>query len=353
MRRSMTWTTLGGIVLAGALVLGPAAGALAQSYTIKIAFLGSQDDEDYDGSLVFKDFVEGRTNGDVKVEIYTGGQFCSKFMECIEQVQSGVLEVTISTIGGFGLIFPAGQVLDIPYIFRDDRVAECVFDGPFTGELRDAVLEEIGPMRLMTVSNTGGWRNFATVGKQIKRPEDVAGMKIRTIPADIQIELVKLLGGSPTPVAWPEVYTSLATGVVEGTKNGITDIVNMKFEEHLDYITLDGHAYMAALWWMNDDFFKGLPMEYRKVVYDGFQHLKTVTRALPMRRAIEAYQTFVEADGEIYVPNAEEKKAFQEAAAPMKQWFVDQYGEQWLTILESAITDCEAKIEAEYAEFAG
>jgi TRAP-type C4-dicarboxylate transport system substrate-binding protein len=268
-------------------------------------------------------------------------------------VQSGVLEVTISTIGGFGNIYPAGQVLDIPYMFRDDRVAECVFDGPFTGELRDAVLADVGPMRLMTVSNTGGWRNFATVGKQIKKPEDVAGMKIRTIPADIQVELVKLLDGSPTPVAWPEVYTSLATGVVEGTKNGITDIVNMKFQEHLDYITLDGHAYMAALWWMNDDFFKNLPPEHRKVVHDGFHHLKTVTRALPMRRAIDAYEEFKKDGGEVYVPSAEEKQAFQEAAAPMKQWFVDQYGEEWLTKLEAAITDCEAELEAEYAAFAG
>jgi len=261
-----------------------------------------------------------------------------------------VLEVTISTIGGFGNIFPAGQVMDLPYMFRDDRVAECVFDGPFVSQLRDAVLEDIGPMRLMTVSNTGGWRNFATVGKQIKSPGDVAGMKIRTIPADIQIELVKALGGNPTPVSWPEVYTSLATGVVEGTKNGITDIVNMKFQEHLDYITLDGHAYMAALWWMNDDFFKGLTSEQRKVVHDGFMHLKTVTRALPMRRSIEAYEEFKEAGGEIYVPTPEEKAAFQEASASLKDWFVENYSDEWLNNLQGAIDECEIKIDAEYAD---
>ncbi|MEZ5834410.1 MAG: TRAP transporter substrate-binding protein DctP [Geminicoccaceae bacterium] len=73
----------------------------------------------------------------------------------------------------------------------------------------------------MAIGNTGGWRNFATVSKQIRTPADVAGLKIRTIPADIQIEMVKMLGSNPTPIAWPEVYTSLATGVVEGTKNGI------------------------------------------------------------------------------------------------------------------------------------
>ncbi|MDX1541862.1 MAG: TRAP transporter substrate-binding protein DctP, partial [Geminicoccaceae bacterium] len=343
-----TMTAVGGALIATGLLAGPVP---ADAETIKIAFLGSQEDEDYDGSLVFKDYVESRTNGELTVEIYPNGTFCSKFMECIEQVQSGVLEVTISTIGGFGNIFPAGQVLDLPYMFRDDRVAECVFDGPFTSDLRQAVLDEVGPMRLMTVSNTGGWRNFATVGKLIKSPDDVKGMKIRTIPADIQVELVKMLGGSPTPVSWPEVYTSLATGVVEGTKNGITDIVNMKFEEHLDYITLDGHAYMAALWWMNDEFFMNLPAEQRKVVHDGFQHLKTVTRALPMRRAIDAYETFKAADGEVYVPSPEEKQAFQEATAGMKDWFKSQYGDTWLIKLEKAVSDCEDEIDAEYAEF--
>ncbi len=160
-----------------------------------------------------------------------------------------------------------------------------------------------------------------------------------------------MLGGSPTPVSWPEVSTSLATGALEGTKNGINDITNMKFEEHLDYITLDGHAYMAALWWMNDDFFMGLDPEHRKIVHDGFQHLKTVTRALPMRRAIDAYQVFEKAGGKVYVPTPEEKQAFQEATAGMKDWFKDQYGDTWLIKLEKAVADCEEAIEAEYAEF--
>ncbi|MEZ5824573.1 MAG: TRAP transporter substrate-binding protein DctP [Geminicoccaceae bacterium] len=232
--------------------------AQAQEKTIKIGFLGSETDEDWEGSIVFKDYVESRTNGNIAVEIYPSAQFCGNFRECIEGVQAGTLEVTISTIGGFGNIFPAGQVLDIPYMFRDDRVAECVFDGPFTRNLRDAVLGDIPSLRLMAIGNTGGWRNFATVNKQIKTPDDVKGQKIRTIPADIQIEMVKMLGGNPTPVAWPEVYTSLATGVVEGTKNGITDIVSMNFQDHLKYITLDGHAHMAALWWLNNDFWEGL-----------------------------------------------------------------------------------------------
>ncbi len=262
-------------------------------------------------------------------------------------------EVTISTIGGFGSIFPPGQALDLPYMFLDDRIAECVFDGPFVGGLRVAALESVGPMRLMTVSNTGGWRSFGTANNQIRTPADVAGQKIRTIPADIQIVMVKMLGGALTPVSWPEVYTSLAIGVVEGTKNGIIDIVNMKFQEFLRYMTLDGHAYMEALWWMNDDFFNDLTPRRRMVVHDGFQHLKTVTQALPMRRAIDAYEEFNAADGQIYVPTPEEKRQFQEATAGVKDWFVGQYGDEWLKKLKAAVGGCKSKIGAKYAEFAG
>lgn len=330
-----------------ALLMGLGGAAEAQEKTIKIGFLGSETDEDWEGSIVFKDYVESRSNGSIAVEIYPSAQFCGNFRECIEGVQSGTLEVTISTIGGFGNIFPAGQVLDIPYMFRDDRVAECVFDGPFTNELRDAVLADIGTIRLMAVGNTGGWRNFATVNKQIKTPADVAGQKIRTIPADIQIEMVKMLGGNPTPVAWPEVYTSLGTGVVEGTKNGITDIVSMNFQDHLKYLTLDGHAYMAALWWLNEDFWQSLSDAEKRIVYDGFQHLKDVTRAAPMRNGIAAFEAFKDAGGEIYVPSPEEKAAFQEATAGMKDWFIGQYGDEWVVKLSAAISDCEASIAAE------
>ena len=311
--------------------------------------MGSPEDEDFDGSMVFKQFVESQSNGQVAVEIYPSGQFCGNEAECLENLQAGTLEAYITTIGGFGNVFGPGQVLDLPYMFPSDRVAECVFDGPFVNELRSGVLAEGIPMRLMVISNTGGWRNFATTTKQIKTPEDVQGAKIRTIPAEIQQEMVTQLGGNPTAVAWPEVYTSLATGVVEGTKNGITDIMNMKFPEAgLKYITLDGHAYMGALWWFSDAVWQDLPDDVRRIVFDGFNHLKTVTRAFPMRRQIEAYEAFQEAGGEIYVPSADEKKAFQEASSGMRDWYTGQYGDEWLAKLDAAVADCEASVQASF-----
>jgi len=338
---------LTGAVAGLALFAAGAVPAAAQDYTIKAVFLANTDDEDYDGLLVFKDFVESRSNGAIEVEIYPGGQLCGNPQECLEALQGGIIEVFITTFGGFGNILPEAQVMDLPYILPNDRVAECALanDSDFFSLLRERTLETTGNIRLMTIGNTGGWRNFATVDTPIRSPEDVEGLKIRTISSELQQELVRAMGGSPTAVAWPEVYTSLATGVVEGTKNGITDIVGMKFHEHLNHMTLDGHAYMGAMWMMNNDILMSMPEELRTVVADGFHALRWTTIVFPKRRQIEAYEEFREAGGEIYVPSPDEKEAFREAASGLYDWYRDNYGDEWLETLQGSISACEQEIE--------
>jgi TRAP-type transport system periplasmic protein len=83
----------------------------------------------------------------------------------------------------------------------------------------------------MTIGNTGGWRNYANTERRVAAPADLAGLKMRTVPADLPQELARALGAAPTPIPWPELFTSLQTGVVEGTANGITDIMSMKFPD--------------------------------------------------------------------------------------------------------------------------
>ena len=87
-------------------------------------------------------------------------------------------------------------------------------------------------------------------------------------------------------------------------------------------------------------FWDGLSDAEKRVVYDGFQHLKTVARAYPMRRQIDAYETFREVGGTVNVPSAEEKAAFQKVAAPMRSWFTEQYGEEWMNKLQGTIATC-------------
>lgn len=339
---------------AAAMLAGTAIAAQAADYTIRATANSNENDEDYDGLIVFKNFVESASNGAIEVELFIGTQLCGNGAECLQGVADGTVDVYISTSGGASGIFPYVQVLDLPYLMASDRIAEAVLSGDFTRKMRAMALEDSGGMiRLMTIGNTGGWRNFANTKRRVASPADMEGLKIRTVVADLPQELVKALGASPTPIPWPELFTSFQTGVVEGSKNGITDIMGMKFPDAgLQYVTLDGHAYMGALWWMNNQKFMEMPEDLRRVVVDGFAALQQATFASPKRKSIQAYEDFVAGGGDLYVPTPEEKAAFKEAAAPVYDWFKANIdgGEEIFTALTGAVAAAEAEIEAGMAQ---
>lgn len=311
----------------------------APEHLIKVAFLGSNEDEDYFGALAFKEHVEAASGGRIRVEIYPSGAFCGSTEECIEGLRSGVLEVHMATVGGVGSLYGPLQVLDLPYVLPNDRVAECVLDSALLQDFRAAMLEARLGLRLMTIGNTGGWRSFAT-RRPVAGPEDLAGMKIRTTSAAIEQAMVRELGANPTPVAWSELYTALATGVVDGAKNSVVDLVSLSLEEHLKYVIRDRHSYLAALWFYSEDAWARLPPELRPIVEEGFERLKEVTRALPKERNAAAEASFLAAGGVITEPDARTRAAFLAAARPVRDWYVARYGEAWLQRTQAAVAAC-------------
>ncbi|CUH77764.1 Neu5Ac-binding protein [Tritonibacter multivorans] len=328
--------------------------ATAADYKIRATANSNENDEDYDGLVVFKNYVEAASNGAIEVELFIGTQLCSNGAECLQGVADGSIDVFVSTSSGAAGLFPYVQVMDLPYLMSDDRIAESVLSGEFTRTMRDMALEDSGDtIRLMTIGNTGGWRNFANTKRRIAEPSDMEGLKIRTVVADLPQELVKALGASPTPIPWPELFTSFQTGVVEGSKNGITDIMGMKFPDAgLKYVTLDGHAYMGAMWWMSNQNFMAMPEDMRRVVVDGFYALQQATFASPKRKSIAAYEEFVAGGGDLYVPTPAQKAAFKEAATPVYDWFKSNVsrGDEIFTALTEAVAEAEAEIGADLAK---
>ena len=337
-------------MIVAAMMAGASLTAYAADYTIRATANSNENDEDYDGLIVFKNYVESASNGAISVELFIGTQLCSNGTECLQGIADGTIDVVIQTSGGTAGLFPFVQVLDLPYLMADDRVAEAVLanGSEFVSTMQGMVAEKSGgAIRLMTIGNTGGWRNFANTRRRIANPGDMEGLKIRTVVADLPQELVKALGASPTPIPWPELFTSFQTGVVEGSKNGITDIMNMKFPDAgLKYVTLDGHAYMGALWFMNNDKYMSMPVDLRTVVADGFYQLQQATFASPKRKSIQAYSDFVAGGGDLYVPTPAEKAAFKEAAAPVYDWFKSNVdgGTAAFDALVASVADAEADI---------
>ncbi|MEM9605353.1 MAG: TRAP transporter substrate-binding protein DctP [Pseudomonadota bacterium] len=339
------------LALAAAVALGATA-AQAADITLRATANSNENDEDYDGLVVFKNYVEAASNGAIEVELFIGTQLCSNGTECLQGIADGTIDVVIQTSGGTSGLFPFVQVLDLPYLMADDRVAESALanGSEFVQTMQKMVMDGSGgAIRLMTIGNTGGWRNFANTKRRVQNPSDMDGLKIRTVVADLPQVLVKALGASPTPIPWPELFTSFQTGVVEGSKNGITDIMNMKFPDAgLQYVTLDGHAYMGALWFMNNERFSGMSDDLKQVVVDGFYQLQQATFASPKRKSIQAYSDFVAGGGDLYVPTPAEKAAFKEAAAPVYEWFKQNVdgGEAAFDALVSSVAAAEDSLSA-------
>ena len=149
--------SLKSLLLASVLV-SSAAVAIAQDITLRATANSNENDEDYDGLVVFKNYVENASNGSIKVELFIGTQLCAKGDECLAGVADGSIDIYISTSGGAAGLFPYIQVLDLPYLMSDDRVAEAVLtQTDFTKTIREMALKDSGDkIRLMSIGNTGG-----------------------------------------------------------------------------------------------------------------------------------------------------------------------------------------------------
>lgn len=329
------------LIIAGCIAGVVLSRAERAEFTIRIAFLASSDDEDYIGAVAFRDAVEKILGERVEVQIYPSGQFCGNERECMEALQSGILEMHQTTVGGLAGLYGAAQVLDLPYQFRDDAVAECVMDGELPRDMGRAILEQGLGLRLMAVGNTGGWRSFAMTDTRIRSTADLAGKRIRTLPSALEQQMVRELGGSPMALPFSEIYSALGAGMLAGTKNSIQDVMGMKFDQHVRHLFVDRHSYMAAIWWYSDRAWQRLPPDVQSAVQQGFRALAEATRLAAKEREAPALESFARGGGTIDYMTPAQRSEFRAATRPLRDWYVERYGPQWLQRSDAAIAACE------------
>lgn len=310
-------------------------------FTIRVAFLASQDDEDFIGAVAFRDSLKRQLGDRVDVQIYPSGQFCGNERECMEALQSGILEVHQTTIGGLAGLYGAAQVLDLPYLFASDQIAECVMDGPVLQAMGETILSEGLGLRLMAVGNTGGWRSFAMTDRRITGVADLAGLRIRTLPSALEQEMVRELGASPMALPFSEIYTALGAGMLSGTKNSIQDVMGMRFDDHIRHLFVDRHSYMAAIWWYSEKAWERLPPDVQAAVRIAYADLAEATRSAAKDREKPALERFIQGGGTVDYVTDEQRAEFRKATEPLRQWYQDKYPGDWLQRVDAAIAECE------------
>lgn len=309
------------------------------------------DGYNHQASLLFKTIVENKSNGRVSVKVYPNGQLAASGKEGIDALIDGNIDIFKATDDLSSYWTPA-SAFSLPYLFPNDRVAEAVLSDPeIINSARKEILAKYPKLKLVMIASSGGWRDFATTSKkQIKTPDDLKGLKIRTVPSPVQQELVKMLGGSPTAMPYAEIYTSLSTGVVDGVKLSIVDIVNAKLHETLKYIVLDNHAYLSAFWFINNDKLNSMSEDLRIIVLDAFEDMRNYLNSYPKHKQIQTYNEFKSKGGIIYNPTQEELNQFVDRSEPVKPWLISQFGNEvapWIEKLERKTQEYSKKIETQ------
>ncbi len=327
----------------------------AQATTLNLVFLSQEGTAEHEAVKYLKHYVEARTNNELTIEVFQGAQLCGNAPECFQALMSDTVNIYTATAGGLSVVYPEVAALNLPYMIPSEVMAQEMLAGTFENDLRKFVLEGTNNQFLMmSLSQSAGWRSYANTKKEVKSPADLKGMKLRTVEDQVQMEQVRLHGASPTPIPFMEVYDSLSKGVVDGSLNSITDIVAVKLHEKAKFITLDGHNFMFAAWFMNANFFKGLSRDFQLALIDGFKLMGTLENGVQMSKELPAYAQFAEVGGKLYVPNPTEKQQFIDSVAPLRKWYTDTFGakgQAFLDMIDKNITASQKLVDARYASF--
>ena len=213
-------------VLLAAFAGMPAAPAAAQE-TLKMNISVAQNSHYGVAVETFAREVEKRTNGRYKVQNFYAGALGAE-RESVEGVQLGTLDLTLTSTGPIPNFVPEVAILDIPFLFRDYAQARAVLDGPIGQEL----LQKFPPKGMVALAwAENGFRHMTNSKRPVNGPDDLRGLKMRTMENPIHIQAYKQFGILPTPMAFTEVYTALEQKAIDGQENPLNVIQANKFYE--------------------------------------------------------------------------------------------------------------------------
>lgn len=294
-------------------------------------------------AIVFKSYVETATNGAIQVELFPSSQLGGS-KEATEMVKSGTLDLCIET-GNMGPFFPEYQVINIPYVFQSDEIAWWVFDNSqYWQDLMDQMEKKANLVCLGMGQN--GVRHFTNNIRPIHEPKDMEGIKFRVMQSPVFVKTVEAVGAKAIPISWPEVYTSLQTGVIDGQENPISIIAFVgKLYEVQKYLTLDGHTWSENMLVMNADKFRSFPESYQHVLKIGGLHGARADRAAEAFMSRVLGMKILQENMEVYSPTLEQVKMFQDKAQPpVIEWLKGEVGAEVVDGFLEAVKEAEAAL---------
>ncbi|MCE0507308.1 TRAP transporter substrate-binding protein [Roseivivax sp. GX 12232] len=320
--RRVFGAALASVALAGA--------AHAAEIELKLAWLTADSPSDPYAitAHAFKKELEEATNGRVEVQLFPNRQLGDD-KEILEGLQFGTIDLGIITNAVVANLEPTYQLVDLPFLFGSAEQAHEVLDGPVGQELA-ANLRDEGVVSLGAAE--GGFRNMINNTRPVRGPEDVEGVKYRTMQNPVFIEMFSSLGGSPVPMAWGEVFTAMQQGTVDGLEIPASVVNSNNYAEVTRYLSFTRHTYSAIHLLMSERTFDGLPEDLQQAVVDAGR-----SAIAEQRRTVAAAEADVVAalkDKGMEINDIDDVSAFRAKVAPVYERFAPTIGQE---LLDSAL----------------
>ena len=271
----------------------------------------------------FKEIVEAETDGSITVEVFPDSQLGGE-RDIIEGVQLGTIQggpIGAAVMSNFS---PKFNLLSLPFIFPTREDSHRILDGPIGKEVL-ATLDDIGMVGLNFWES--GIRNLTNNNAVIKSPDDLANLKIRTLENQIQLDVWTELGAIPTPIPFPELFTSLQQGIVDGQENPFSVVSQANMYEVQKYLTETEHLIGVNPFIVNKKWFEELSEDQQAAITKGADDAQAFQREEKAIEDAKYKEILIEKGMEITTLTPEERKVWADKIVPVYDKHKAEIGE--------------------------
>ncbi len=302
--------------LASALCFGflTGCGSTESKRIIRIGHNQSQEHPTHLGLLAFEEFIEEKLGDKYDVEVYPSELLGSQ-TDMVQLTQTGAIDFCVASNAILETFSKNYEIFNLPYLFASSESYHAVMDDT---EITDQLFKSTEKAGFEAVTwLDAGTRNFYTVSKPIESPEDLKGLKIRVQQSPTNVEMMRLLGGSATPMGFGEVYTALQSKIIDGAENNELALTDNGHGEVCKYYSYDMHQMVPDILIGNYSFLNDLPEDEREIFEEGFKLINQVQRE-EWTSAVEAAKD--RAQNEMGVTfNYPDQQPFVDACAPLHE----------------------------------
>ncbi|MFC1494530.1 TRAP transporter substrate-binding protein [Thermodesulfobacteriota bacterium] len=256
------------------------------------------------------------SDGQLEVQIFPSEQLGNE-KECIESLQLGYLAMTKTSTGPMEAFVPRIRIFGIPYLFRDSQHFWKVVLGPIGKDL--LLAGEAKGLRGLCYYDAGA-RSFYSKEAPINTPSDLVGKKVRVMNSVMSMEMIKAMGGSPTPISWGELYTSLDQGVVDAAENNPPSFDTSRHFEICHYYSLDEHVRLPDMLVISARVWADLTEQQKQWLQQAVDESVIYDRELWTKAEKKSLEVVKAGGVTVIYPD---KKLFQEAVKPMWNKFLN------------------------------